>query len=172
MKMDRRKALVTVAWSMSVLTLVIFSIPFFSYFQPSASAGATLPHIDISHLRDGAYLEISDYGYIKYLVLKDYSSNIHVYAVPMWSDRDHRVVLPDVSWWHFGGVCEKFGPDMQGELIRKGGAIRCQDFHQPPDLTASTLRWTYAGKDLSGYTDDMVVPKFKIENQYVIIGKM
>ena len=131
-----------------------------------------LPKIDISGLKDGDYLVQDDpkkgFFTAKYLVIRDYDSKLYVYTVPF---RDGQTILPDLSWWRFGAVCDNFGPDMEGSKIKPSGLIQCQDHDRPDIQNSKEWQWSYSGNNQGEYTSDMEVPRYAIEGNYVILGK-
>lgn len=142
-------------------------VPFIKSMNPSAKAGMQLPHFDVSTLTPGEYVLSRNLGEVKYLILKDYDSNIYVYWLPV---KDNQVLMPDVHWWHWGGLCSSFGPDASNGKLLANGVIRCRDDIRP-DWLSKEWRWTYDGKSLGKYTDDMERVKFTIEGRYLIAGK-
>jgi len=149
------------------------AIPFIKALNPSANAGSMLPHINISNMKPGSFLIQKDpmQGYFEaqYLVIRDYDETTYVYRVPM---REGQVMLPDISWWRWGALCQNFGPDMEGDSIKPNGYIQCQDKDRPDMVKSSKeWKWAYSGTNMGKYTSDMDVPKYTIESNYVVIGK-
>ena len=156
-----------------MIGIVFTAIPFIKALNPSANAGSTLLQINISNMKPGSFLVQEDpmRGYFKaqYLIIKNYGNEIYVYRVPV---REGQAMLPDISWWRWGALCQNFSPDMEGDSIKANGYIQCQDKNRP-DMANSTeeWKWTYSGKNMGKYTSDMDVPKYTIENGYIVIGK-
>lgn len=158
---------------MLALGLAAAAAPFFLSLGPSATAGASLLHIDISSLREGDYFYFAEdpswnHADSKYLLIKLADNDVHVYWLPT---SGNRFVMPDMHWFRLtGGFCDSFGPDTANGGIVKEGVIQCHDNH-PPDAWSTEWRWTYSGKNLGHYTDDLRVPDFTIEGHDVVIGK-
>lgn len=147
-------------------------VPFVKSMNPSAAAGSALPHIDISSLKDGSFLvqkaPIRGYHSAQCLVIRDHDSKLYVYSVPV---REGQVILPDVDWWHWGGLCSAFGPEMEGDSIKKNGVIRCHDEHQS-EYSDAEWRWSYNGKNLGKYTSAMETPKYMVIGKYVVLDRI
>ena len=156
---------------MAFIAIIGVSFPFFESMKPGANAGSTLPHIHIGNLKNGSFITYKDpiksYWEASYIILKNHDSKIHVYIVPL---RNNQVMLPDVRWWRWGSLCNNFGPDMEGNIIKKNGTIQCQDKNLP-ESWSTEWKWSYNGKNLGSYTDDLEKPKYKVEGQYVIVGR-
>ena len=169
--MNRRNILTISVAVFLVVGIIAAGIPFIKSMNPSASAGASLPHIDISGLKDGSYIFREDpvKGYFngKFLIIRDHSSKIHVFTIPVI---DKRVMLPDITWWKYGGACESFRPELKNGSIKKDGMIQCHD-GSISEFWENEWRWNYEGRNLGKYTQDMLIPKYKIIGDYLIIGR-
>lgn len=148
--------------------VLLIMVPFIKSMNPSAKAGTQLPYFDISTLSPGEYILSKSIGEVEYLILKDYDSNLYAYWMPV---KDNRILMPDRHWWHWGGLCSSFGPDALNGKLLANGEIRCRDVIYPDGSSSPEWRWTYDGKNLGRYTDDMERVKFTIEGRYLIAGK-
>lgn len=111
-------------------------------------------------------------GYFQseYLVIHDYDEKLYVYRIPI---QNKQISLPDITWMRWGGSCEKLEPDLNNDQIVANGFIRCQDKNRP-DLEGNSneWKWRYNGKNMGKYTSNMEVPKYTIEGNHVVIGKI
>jgi len=169
--MNKRMILVSMVALMSVTGIVAASIPFFGYMKPSVTAGLTLPHIKIDKLNIGEYriIDSGQRGWLgeSWLIIKDHQSRLSVYTIPTKEDK---VFLPDIDWFRWGGLCKDFRPELENNLIKPNGTIRCHD-KSDYEWGNHEWRWTYNGKNLGDHTSDMIQPRFKVEGSYLIIGK-
>lgn len=153
-----------------IAAIATILFPLLVSLQPSAKAGEGLPQIDISGLEAGTFIRVplmQNRWREEFLIMMDYDSSVYVYALPMMDDK---VLMPDVEWWRAGGFCSNFGPELDGTRIKPDGVFRCHDegwgAGQMPEW-----RWTYKGENLGSHTPDLVVPKFRIEAHYVVLGR-
>jgi hypothetical protein len=170
--MSRRQVIVSVVAVVSIVGIGFSAIPFISALKPSASAGATLPHIEISNLLPGTYrfepYPLKNRFFLEMLILRDFDKRIFVYWIPKSNEG---FIMPDIHWWRWGGTCLNFGPDsVHGKLVKEG-LIQCHDKNISDFSQSSEWKWTYQGKNLGKYTDDMEGPPFNLEGNYVVIGK-
>lgn len=169
--MNRRKTLVISFTILAIVGVIGAGVPFFQSMKPSAAAGSALPHIDISNLKDGSFLiqKVLIKGQVESqcLVIRDHDSKLYVYIVPV---RGGQVLLPDIYWRRWGGLCSNFGPEMEGDSIKKAGVIRCHD-ETLPEAWNAEWRWRYNGRNLGKYTKAMETPKYMIVGKYVVLGK-
>lgn len=151
--MNQRKHLSIVLSGLVVIGIIMAAIPFIRSMNPSARAEAALPYIDISALSGGSYVveKIGGKHYFEdsYLLLRDYDHQLYVYLLPI---HDGKVLLPDIHWFRFGGLCEKFSPEIENGKLKKGGIIKCHD-KLDNNWWAHEWRWSYDGKNLGKSTD-------------------
>lgn len=160
---------VTLAGTVALLSI---GAVFVGSLRPGGNAGRDLPEFNISGLQAGSYLlqdfptaskKVTD----RILILKDYESNIHVYALRV---HDDKIVMPGREWWRWEGLCQTFGPDVEGETIKRDGLLRCKDV-DIGQWALAEWRWTYAGRNLGRNTADLHVPPHSVGYKSVIIGK-
>ncbi len=167
----KRKILTILTLTTALVAGIALTIPFVSSLSPSANAGSTLQHINISQLEAGDYLIEDDLskGHFRarYLIIRDYKSNYRIFSIPV---RDDRFLLPDVRWWRWGGLCSDFRPEIQKSKIIPEGVIKCHDqkFLNDPN---PEWRWAYDGRNLGNYTENMFSVTHKVEGPYLIVGK-
>ncbi len=141
---------------------------FLGALRMPASAGVDLPALNIARLAPGEVLRMQ-YGDEnwggEYLVIKGYDEQLRAYNVY----KSHgKVVLPERTWWRWGGECENFGPEMLGAKIKPNGEIKCHDenYADRPEL-----RWSLDGENLGSYTEDMTRVSYVREGGYIVFGK-
>ncbi len=102
-----------------------------------------------------------------YLVIKDHNSKLYVYWLPVTNEG---TLLPDVHWGRYGGYCQNFGPEMNGDFIKKDGVITC---HDSKELTEAFM-WSYDGKNIGSYSHNknMPIAKYTIDGEYLVLGKL
>lgn len=169
--MSQRKRLTIVLSGLVVIGMVLAAIPFIRSMNPSARAEAALPYIDVSSLSPGSFsmekMEGMHYFEDAYLLLRDYDQQLYVYLLSL---HEGKVLLPDIHWFRFGGLCEKFSPEMENGKLKRGGTIKCHD-KLDNNWWAQEWRWSYDGKNLGKSTDDLVKPKYSIKGDYLTIGR-
>ncbi len=169
--MDRKKVLKTLVICLGVCGLALAATPFVLSLGPSATAGSTLPRLNIRDLNPGDFAFYDghqDRNWTdKYLVIKEHDGNVSVLIV---LTRDDGFVIPDNHWWNGSGLCANLAPETEGSQIVPGGEIKCFD----KDIDASMAeewRWNYKGKNLGHWIADLHSPTFIVEGDEVIIGK-
>jgi hypothetical protein len=169
--MDRKKALKILVISLGVCGLALATIPLLLSLGPSATAGSTLPRLDIKDLGPGdfAFYDIrQDRNWSKkYLVIKEHDGSVSVLTV---LTNDKSFIMPDNHWWNVSGICNNFAPETEGSKIVPGGSIRCFDEDQETSMLEE-WRWSYQGKNLGRRIADLYSPKFTVEDNEVVIGK-
>lgn len=169
--MNRRKLLSLAVSLLSVTALALLTIPFVDMMMSDSAARSSVQKIEIGELKNGSFMigtsPTSGYRRIKYLIIRNFSGNIKVFTIPITHDGE--VVLPDAKWGRPGGFCHNFGPDMDGSTIKREGVIKCQD-DAPSGTWNSEWRWSYSGKNLGKYTENLMIPKYKIESNLVVLG--
>lgn len=145
--------------------------PFISYFGPAWNSGETLPHIKVSEMQAGTYRMHDDehtgwYG-TRYLIIKNFDNSFLVYWLPTYQNS---IVMPDLRWYRWGGLCENFGPELVNGKIKKNGLIKCHD-KEIEEYHINEWQWTLTGKKLGQWTDDMESMKSTVSGYYLILGK-
>ena len=169
--MSRRKLLVSLLTVTVVAGLLFVAKPFVWSLNPSANAGATLPHIDISDLEPGEYRYHNSEGRgwleVSWLIIRNYSGEIYVYAVPRHKGK---YFMPDITWFRWGGLCDEFAPEVVNGKLKENGVSRCYD-EGIGEWASGEWRWSLDGKNLGNYTSDMERTRFAVEGKHLIVGK-
>jgi hypothetical protein len=165
------------AWlltGLGIVAVVLAALPFMASLQPSASAGAQLPRIDVSRLSPGHYmsadLPTEQVSGIRLLIIRGRDGALSVYRLPTSRGK---VRLPDVTWFREGPECETFGSDSDGDVVRAESVIRCQDaalIDKYPEWS-SEWRWSLGGKNLGTGTEDLPRAKYVLEGKSIVYGK-
>ena len=142
----------------AVIGILLASIPFFGSLVPSKKASASRPHIDLTTLERGTFLE-TDSRWSKIFVLHTQSDEIYVFVVPFVNNR---YWLPDISWEKMNLPCNSFGPDHENGVLVAGGTFHCRD-SEYSDYYEGELRWRLSGESLGVRTQDMQVPEHEID---------
>jgi hypothetical protein len=99
------------------------------------------------------------------MIIKDYDSVLHVYLLPL---KNGLVQMPDIEWFHHFASCADFGPEIEGGQIVKGSLLECRAL--PEGVSNQEWKWSIDGKNLGKYTENMMVPNYTIDGNYVVIG--
>ena len=76
--------------------------------------------------------------------------------------------MPDLAWFRVGGFCNTFEPEMDDGKLKPGGVFRCMDKNLNKWQEQEWL-WSYEGKNLGKYTEDMYVPRHLVKNNQLIL---
>lgn len=151
---------------------VLFAIPFALSLGPSATAGKSLPHLNVKLMKPGEYQYFDSgsedrwYSTV-YLVIRDTSGRFKVFEM---YKQGERILLPGVHPWAWSGVCKTFSlMPPKGNLMAKGN-IRCLDEQQGEYVTREA-RWSYSGKNLGTHFTDLLSRQFTLESDEIIVGK-
>ena len=78
--------------------------------------------------------------------------------------------MPDSRALGFGGLCARLEPEASEGRIVDNGVIRCS-VPLSEAQTSENWRWSYKGKNLGVSTSDLAIPDFKLEGEYIVIGR-
>lgn len=166
----RRKVLVTVVILAIVMSLAMVAVPFVSAMKPPANAGETLPHIDISLMEPETYKihKVSSGSWVdrSYLIIRKSTDEFSVYSLPT---KNGEVVMPDLMWFRWGGLCKRFGPEMVEGKIEPEGLIKCHD-SDLDEYFVKEWRWTFEGKKLGRWTADLRTVSHKRSGKYLVLS--
>ncbi len=159
-----KKKLVILTSILFFVGLAFAAAPFISSLNPTVRSVHESLHIPIGELAKGKYF-IKDLPHSRLFVLNAYDSGVRVYLVPMQRER---VQMPDLAWFRVGGFCNTFEPEMDDGKLKPGGVFRCMDKNLNKWQEQEWL-WSYEGKNLGKYTEDMYVPRHLVKNNQLIL---
>lgn len=169
MSQIKRKVLRCALMAFICVGLLLAFFPFIFALNPNAKAEAARPRLDLDGIELGGFQFFErtseQYRGERILILKEMSGNLLVFTVPT---HEGKVLLPDVHWYRFGALCKNFGPENQRGKIIPDGKIRCLDHAAEED---TERQWSYDGKNLGGYTDDMLTTKYYVDDHFLVFGE-
>ncbi len=162
-----RNALKTSVLTFALLGIAVSGIPFVNSMWPNEKQIGELPHVDISGLKDGYFLE-AEGSLSQAFILKNTAGEMKVFAIPFWEGKYR---MPDLSWRRAYLPCDNFGPDADGGHLLDNGKFKCFDKAEEREWWKTNLQWTFDGNSLDKQTEALMVPKFEIRGNTLILGK-
>ena len=164
-----RSSLAVLVCSISLLGVVLVSVPFASSLQPNARANALRPHLPIGNLVPGQFNIIQNGAGrgsgSAFFVYRPLDGLVKVWRIPTY---DRMYVMPDLKWGRYGALCRQFGLDKDGYVFR------CLDVEsEDANVTEWLAReciWDLSGRNLGTHTQDMDEMKGEQDSRYFIVG--
>ncbi|MFT5258973.1 MAG: hypothetical protein ACI9J2_000834 [Saprospiraceae bacterium] len=162
---DKRRNCIIILFKLfAFVGMVCLLFVFGNSLRPASKVEANRSYVDVSKMSMGTY-QFIDEGTSVFLVMRDYDSSLYVYWLPTSSKG---TLLPDKHWNSPFYTCTDFGPERIDERMKESGVIKCHD----KVLDRKEFTWTYAGKNLGEHTDDMRIPKYRVEGDYLVLESL
>jgi hypothetical protein len=167
-----RRTLIAALAVLGVFGLVFVAWPFVASFSPSATAGETLPHLDVRALRPGEYAyfnggSIGRWSQYKYLVLRQFDGSYDVLGL---QTKDGKFLMPDYQFWNMSGTCDHFSLPMPSGYLAPDGELRCLD-SKVDGANNDNWRWNYKGRNINRTFSDFQRPPFVVDGNEIVVGK-
>ena len=167
-----RRALITALAVLGVGGVALLAWPFLASFSPSATAGGTLPHLDVRALRAGDYAyfdggNIGGWSQHRYLVLRQFDGSFDVFLV---QTQENGFLMPDYNFWNTSGTCKRFSLPLPSGRLAQDGELRCLDSGSDGGNNIN-WRWNYRGKNITHTFADFFSPPFVVEDTEIVVGK-